>query len=881
MGQVAGAWCGEGVILNSDVLNAVGRSRSQSHDVALEQAAARLLEGCPRELAEALRDTGRWDALLVRPWLSTGALRGVHRSLQRCNLVKLADRHHEAQCPEECTYALPPTIAWTEMDLDHVVSAGQVFRREDAAGERIWHMRRNGFQLIRQGKVGVVLLAGGLNLRLGLGEPPVACTQRILELYSGKSILQLCCERIRRIVHLCRDMEEGSLPVRHPSLPVFVMTSRLTHRNVVDHFETHKYFGLSPRDVFFFEQPVAPAFDESGRLLPQSLGGEFAHAPGGTGQVLSALATCSALEQMRDRGVECLHFVGTENVLARVCDPVFLGFCRELDVDCAAKIVERLDPREDLELFCIRQAPVTTQFADTEEAACGVQPTEAPEDALLAKNSAGALSLCGCINSVFMAVSYIEDVVGRPVRSRRVRRVVPHLDFHLKEEEPYVDSKSGEIGIVQSVNSEEVAIPPRLLLDSRPAIMPPPPRAGQSAKVEATASFSFPALDPVSSAVPPVALRCKKQSPEQQVQLGKIHTDGAAPVGVLPGSWPAETSSLELACQRALLVAASEVRAACPVDAKDTEAAWRCDVQLDGSGPLAVVRVRGAKRGPLTLLESLASTNMAIASAVGSPSPPPLLCSLVVPSKPNAYILDISLLDYFVYTDRAVAFEVDRTREFAPVREGKGRHTPQHAKRALHALHLSWALTVGATISDQSDSEGTFEISPLLSYDGEGLVLGSRLPSVLKLPQHILGDDEIHEDCMDGVDEVDGMQMDGLDNRLFYLQEYPQRKAMSHSHMPQFRTGSRQPTEAQPTSFDLGVSASTAGDVAVSTKSRDVGHGNGTPGVSEQKPKGVKMMPTSAPPYEVGAVELPTGFAPCVGAMVPAASATGFWEKPA
>ena len=91
--------------------------------------------------------------------------------------------------------------------------------------------------------------------------------------------------------------------------------------------------------------------------------GEFAMSPHGTGAVLRALAprsllltrlltggseaSSSALEQCRDRGVECLHLLGTENLLARVCDPVFIGFCRHLDVDCAAKVSERSDIAEE------------------------------------------------------------------------------------------------------------------------------------------------------------------------------------------------------------------------------------------------------------------------------------------------------------------------------------------------------------------------------------------------------------------------------------------------------------------------------------------------------------------------------------------------------
>merc|ERR1712106_1104596 len=99
----------------------------------------------------------------------------------------------------------------------------------------------------------------------------------------------------------------------------------------------------------------------------------------------------------------------------------------------------------------------------------------------------------------------------------------------------------------------------------------------------------------------------------------------------------------------------------------------------------------------------------------------PLTCSLVVPSKTNAFVLEVSLLDYFVYTDRAVAFEVKREREFAAVREGSGLQSPETARAALTTLHKGWMLNAGAKPSNFSDPNAGVEVSPLLSYEGEGL----------------------------------------------------------------------------------------------------------------------------------------------------------------
>jgi len=737
MGQLPASFCRDGLSVSTDLAvwpargSAEPGSRPQNslpQPLGVPPDAEWLLAGLPRDLAEALRETGQWVALRCRPWLSAGALRALQRSLQHCRPRQLSERYRELETPEECSYSQPLHVPWPELDLDHVVSAGQVFKLPDMPKDKLAHLRRVGLQTLRQGKVAVALLAGGANLRLGVGDPPVGCSRRLLQLRSGKSILQLCCERVRRIAAICcagpemmgapdRPGDRKPTPVR-TSIPVFVMTSRLTHRCVVEHFEANHYFGLPPRDVLFFEQPVSPVLDDVGRLLPQSLGGEFAQAPGGTGQALRALASSSALEQLRDRGVECLHVLGTENLLARVCDPVFIGFCRDLDIDAACKVTERLDTAEDLELFCIRQSPVSTQFADIEDAAGGVDASEAPSDVLNLRTSTGALSYAGSITSVFMAVAYVEEVVGRAVRAHRVARAVPYLDFHL---EPYLpEEAAGEA------------------------------KAADAASKGGSASAESP----------------RKPS-----------------AGVALGSWPPEAASPDLTCQRALLAAAAEVRAQSRHD--EQHAAWRCDVHLDCSGPLAVVRVRSAKPGPIALPQSLSGPGGAEAAAAAHMVPSLLRCSLVVPSQPNAWILETSILDYFAFTDRAIALQVSRASEFAPVRETKGYHTVEAARKALHCLHCTWITSAGGHVDNFGDPDALLEISPLLSYGGEDLDTFGSGREPVQLPRHLASPDEVEQDTEFACNVADEA-VDGLDTRPFYLQEYPRRPEVSCSHIPRF-----------------------------------------------------------------------------------------------
>lgn len=726
MGQASTSWCTEGLpdhdtiawALSSPAIRPQRYSSAQPNGLSdLDE----LLAGCPRELAENLRESGQAALLRCKPWLSSGALRGLQRSLQCAQLKNTVHRYRDIESADQYGFAVPVSVPWAELDLDHVISAGQVFSAEEAQHDKVMHLRKVGLQAIRQNKLGVVLLAGGANWRLGGNF--VGCSSRLLNLKSGKSIIQLMCERVRRVAMLCRT--EDKRWQKRITIPVLVMTSRLTHRSVFEHFEANQYFGLHPGDVIFFDQPVSPVLDMAGRLLPQSLGGEFAQSPGGTGAVLRALANSSALEQCRDRGVECLHICGTENLVARVCDPVFIGFCWHLDVDCAAKVAERNDVTEDAELFVVRQSPVSTQFADVEDAACGLEALQAPKELLQARNRAGMLSYNSFINSVFMTVSFIQEVVDRPVPMHKVPRVVPFLDFYVDQEEPEVVPDSS-----------------------------------------------------------PPSLATQNSSPKS----GK-------PAGLAMGSWPSESVSVDLACQRALLAAASEIRQNQKLGPE--EGASRCDMHLDAVGAVAVVRVREATKGPRQLPSSLTGPSGAEVLRSSALSEQSLLrCSLVVPSKPNAWVLESSILDYFAFTDRAVAFKVSREVEWAPVRDAKGRHGPETARLTMHRLHCAWVRAAGGSIEERQNESDTLEVSPLLSYEGEGLgarpVPGSKRVdldgSILKLPCHLTGAQEAPEEAAEKLDETAMTQAaDGLDTSAFYLQEYPLRPAVSASNAPMLK----------------------------------------------------------------------------------------------
>ncbi|XP_044253377.1 UDP-N-acetylhexosamine pyrophosphorylase-like protein 1 [Tribolium madens] len=89
----------------------------------------------------------------------------------------------------------------------------------------------------------------------------------------------------------------------------------------------------------------------------------------------------------------------------------------------------------------------------------------------------------------------------------------------------------------------------------------------------------------------------------------------------------------------------------------------------------------------------------------------------ITPEKPNGIKIEKFIFDVFPFSDRFVTWEVPRKSEFSAMKntDSVGKDCPFTARQDLLALHRTYIEKAGGVVSAE------VEISPLLSYTGEGL----------------------------------------------------------------------------------------------------------------------------------------------------------------
>jgi UDP-N-acetylglucosamine/UDP-N-acetylgalactosamine diphosphorylase len=199
----------------------------------------------------------------------------------------------------------------------------------DGSGAR-WsavEARDAGQAALREGKLGMILVAGGQGSRLGFDRP------------KGLFPIGPLSQRTLFQMHLDRLAAVGCYYGR--AIPLYVMTSPATHEETIDYLERNHWLGWSRELLRVFCQGVMPAVEfPSGKIILEAKD-RIALSPDGHGGLLNALAQNGCLQHAKELGVEQFYYAQVDNPLVASCDPVVVGHHLLAQSDMTTQVVRK------------------------------------------------------------------------------------------------------------------------------------------------------------------------------------------------------------------------------------------------------------------------------------------------------------------------------------------------------------------------------------------------------------------------------------------------------------------------------------------------------------------------------------------------------------
>lgn len=188
-----------------------------------------------------------------------------------------------------------------------------------------------GKKLIAQGKVGCLIVAGGMGTRLSYDAPKGTFPVSVIK---HKSLFQVFAEKT-----VAAGKQAGRL------LPLAIMTSPQNDATTKAFFRENQNFGLADAQLFFYCQRELPFLDDAGHLILLN-GCVIAKGPDGNGGSLDHLVDCGIWDAWQRQGIEYINYILVDNPLADPFDAELIGFHAANECEITLKCVEKLYPEE-------------------------------------------------------------------------------------------------------------------------------------------------------------------------------------------------------------------------------------------------------------------------------------------------------------------------------------------------------------------------------------------------------------------------------------------------------------------------------------------------------------------------------------------------------
>lgn len=276
--------------------------------------------------------------------------------------------------------------------------------------------RSIGIESIQRGEVAALLLAGGMGTRLGSDEP-----KGVYDIGKTKHvyIFQRLIENLLDVVN-----EAGSY------IPLYIMTSDKNYDRTVEFLNEHDFFGYNKEYVNFFKQELAPATDYEGKIYLEEKW-KLSTSPNGNGGWYVSMHKAGLVADAMKRGVKWINIFAVDNVLQRICDPVFIGAVEDGGYVSGSKVVRKVARDEKVGAMCLEDGkPSIVEYYDM------------TDELMDAKNEKGDPAYnFGVILNYLFSIDELEAIRERKLPLHIVEKKIQHLDENGNKVAP--DSPNG------------------------------------------------------------------------------------------------------------------------------------------------------------------------------------------------------------------------------------------------------------------------------------------------------------------------------------------------------------------------------------------------------------------------------------------------------
>lgn len=270
---------------------------------------------------------------------------------------------------------------------------------------------QTGLEAIRAGRIGAVLLAGGMGTRLGSDNP-----KGMYDIGITKPVYIF-----ERLIRNLLDIVDLSGTWIH----LFIMTSDKNHEATVSFFQEKEYFTYHPEYIHFFQQEMAPASTYQGQVYMEAKS-KIATSPNGNGGWFSSMKKAGLLDIIHQNGIQWLNVFAVDNVLQRIADPCFIGATIEKNCKVGAKVVRKNNPDEKVGVMCLEDGrPSIVEYYELTD-----QLRNTKDD-----NGDPAYNFGVILNYLFHEKS-LEEISDKKLQLHIVEKKIPFIDENAQPVKP-------------------------------------------------------------------------------------------------------------------------------------------------------------------------------------------------------------------------------------------------------------------------------------------------------------------------------------------------------------------------------------------------------------------------------------------------------------